>query len=460
MHPVLRTTTALLIGSLLAATLFWVASPATAAPEQPAGLADLRLNELMASNSSTLFDPDDPDRTPDWIELYNPTGSPVSLTGLALTDDPARPTKHVITASLTISAYSFLVLFADNDPQRGPLHLDFSLSAGGEYVGIYAVQSNDSVIKIDEVEFGPQQSDISYARSLDGTGNWRPGRPTAGKSNSVNPPYISNVTSPTLTVDLPGPTGPFTVSATITDDVGVAVAQIRYITQTAPYTGPLSWTTLPMVQIGPTQYAAALPAMPTGTLVRYYVEASDGQAESTRFPLLGRDYGYLAGYTAPRVLIHKVVSRNDYVPDPDEPAERPDWVELYNPGTAAVSLDGLSITNDRNEPLKFRIPAGVTLAPGQLLAFLADSDIGQNTLPNRSVWHMNFTLENANDFVGLYGGEGTAIIDGFDWDERPRFGGFGRVPTGGTWTDLICVVALEEPNLPCDQQIYLPTVSR
>lgn len=182
MHPVLRTTTALLIGSLLAATLFWVASPATAAPEQPAGLADLRLNELMASNSSTLFDPDDPDRTPDWIELYNPTGSPVSLNGLALTDDPARPTKHVITASLTISAYGFLVLFADNDPQRGPLHLDFSLSAEGEYVGIYAVQNDDSVTKIDEIEFGPQQSDISYARSLDGTGTWRPGAPQPAKA--------------------------------------------------------------------------------------------------------------------------------------------------------------------------------------------------------------------------------------------------------------------------------------
>ena len=76
MHPVLRTTTALLISSLLAATLFWVASPATAAPEQPAGLADLRLNELMASNSSTLFDPDDPDRTPRLDRTLQPHRQP------------------------------------------------------------------------------------------------------------------------------------------------------------------------------------------------------------------------------------------------------------------------------------------------------------------------------------------------------------------------------------------------
>lgn len=465
MQSTYRTLVALLLGSVLTTALLFGVITVAAAQEQPtaaAALADLRINELMASNGSTLVDPDNPDRTPDWIELYNPTNSPVSVKGLAVTDDPARPTKHVITEELTIEANGFLILFADNAPQRGPRHLDFALSAQGEFVGIYQLDVSGNATPIDEIEFPALGRDVAYARSVDGAGVWQISRATPGKSNSANPPWISGVTTPTVNADQPAPTGPFTVTAVITDDVGVTEALVVFMTMTAPYTDAAPvWVDVEMTPVGGNLYQGVIPGMAAGTLVRYYVEASDAAGDSTLFPPLpSRAYAFLAGYQPPRLLINKVVSRNDFVPDPDEPNERPDWIELYNPTAADISLDGLSITNSRRDPLRFIVPNGIILKPGQLLAFLADDDIGQNTLPDRKVWHMNFRLENSGDYIGVYGGQGTIAVDEIDWDERPRWGAFGRVPNGGEWSDRVCVVEMEAPNLLCDKELFLPSVQR
>jgi hypothetical protein len=38
--------------------------------------------------------------------------------------------------------------------------------------------------------------------------------------------------------------------------------------------------------------------------------------------------------TAAALLINKIVASNVAIPDPDEPGETPDWIELYNPGPA------------------------------------------------------------------------------------------------------------------------------
>lgn len=464
MQSTYRTFAAGIVGLFLTAVLLFGAAATASAQEEAGSVAaqtDLRVNELMASNGSTLFDPDDPSRAPDWIEIYNAGNTAVSLRGLALTDDPARPTKHVITQEVTIEAKGFLVLFADNEPQRGPLHLDFALSAQGEYVGLFQLDGGGNALLIDEVYFPALGRDIAYARSVDGAGVWAESRATPGKSNSVNPPWISQVTQPVVTAEQPAPTGPFTVSAVITDDVAVAEAVIVFMTMTAPYTDTAApWITTPMVLADGDRYEGVIPGMPGGTLVKYYIEASDDDAERTRTPLVGREYGYMAGYQPPRLVINKIVSRNDIVPDPDEPAEKPDWIELYNPTGQPISLDGLSITNDQDESLKFRVPAGITIQPGQLLVFLADDDRGQNTLPGHQVWHMNFNLENSNDFVGVFGGEGTALVDGFDWDERPRWGAFGRVPDGGEWSDRVCVVSMGTSNLLCDQELFLPSIQR
>jgi hypothetical protein len=435
-------------------------------PDAPPGQSELRINELMPSNKTTLTDPAEPDETPDWIEIYNPTAAAVSLTGLAVTDDPSELDKHIITQTLTIPANGFLILYADEDLKQGAAHLSFRLSADGEYFALSTINNSGVPTLVDSVEFPAVPTDLSYARGSDGNGAWSIGRPTPGKSNTSNPPYISGVTTPTVNAETPAPTDAFTVTAIITDNVGVTTATLVYMMATAPYTaGTPTWLSVAMTAIGGDQYAAQLPAVPAATLVKYYVEAGDISGDTSRFPLPGREYGYIADYAPPRLLLNKIVTINDAIPDPDEPGETPDWVELYNPGTAEVLLDGLSITNDRTEPLKFRLPAGIRVPAGGLITLLIDGDGGQNRPNSGPIWHVGAgtvldRLDNENDFLGIYGAEGTTVVDAFDWDAPPSWGAFGRIPNGGTWSSKVAVLAMNTANVLLDQEVFLPGVNR
>ena len=128
-------------------------------------VAELRINEFMASNSITVED--STGAFPDWIEIYNPTTEEISMLGLSMTDDLAEPNKHVL-GDLTIGPMGFLLLFADGDTDQGANHLGFGLSKSGEAIGLYAEDGT----AIDELEYGQQASDFSAARIPDGTNNW------------------------------------------------------------------------------------------------------------------------------------------------------------------------------------------------------------------------------------------------------------------------------------------------
>jgi hypothetical protein len=294
-------------------------------PDALPGQSALRINELMPSNATTLIDPDEPDEAPDWIEIYNPTAAPVSMTNIAVSDDPSELDKHIITQTLTVPANGFLILYADEDPKQGAAHITFRLSASGEYFGLSLIDNSGVPTLVDSVEFPAVPTDLSYARSVNGAGVWRIGRPTPGKSNTANPPYVSGVTTPTVSADTPAPTAAFTVTAIITDDVGVTTAALVYMTATAPYTGAAPvWVRVPMTTTGADEYAAQLPAVPAATLVKYYVEAGDIFSDTSRFPLPGREYGYMAGYAPPRLLINKIVTtNNNHSLIPTNPPRRP-----------------------------------------------------------------------------------------------------------------------------------------
>ena len=90
------------------------------------------INEIMADNTHTLEDPNEPQEYPDWIELYNPASVPVNLGGMFLSDDPADSQLYRIPDDVVIGANDYLVFIADGEPEQGPLHTNFRLSKGGE----------------------------------------------------------------------------------------------------------------------------------------------------------------------------------------------------------------------------------------------------------------------------------------------------------------------------------------
>ena len=80
------------------------------------------------------------------------------------------------------------------------------------------------------------------------------------------------------------------------------------------------------------------------------------------------------------MLLNEVVVENGSLfVDKVEPTETPDWIELYNPGLAPVSLAGFSLTDDKWDPLRFVIRADEVgqIGAGKRLTFLADDDKGQ-----------------------------------------------------------------------------------
>lgn len=122
--------------------------------------SELRINEWMANPASGS----------DYFEIYNRASKPVSIGGCYLTDTPATITKFRVPdrsyiGTGTVSGY--LKFDADGSVDKYPAdHVNFSLSASGENVGLY-----DPVLSvIDFITFGRQTSGVSEGRLPDGEG--------------------------------------------------------------------------------------------------------------------------------------------------------------------------------------------------------------------------------------------------------------------------------------------------
>ena len=130
--------------------------------------AALRINEWLAVNTTTNADPADGDFD-DWIELYNPTASTVTLGGWTLGDSaPAPGVNYVIPNGYTIPAGGKLLIWCDDENVQsatpGNLHLPFKLTSGGETL---VLRAPDGTL-IDTVTFGQQYEDVSQGRTTDG----------------------------------------------------------------------------------------------------------------------------------------------------------------------------------------------------------------------------------------------------------------------------------------------------
>jgi hypothetical protein len=135
----------------------------------------LLITEFMASNRTTLLDGDG--GASDWIEIYNPTDTNITLTGWCLTDNDRDLTKWPFPNGLIIEPSQYLVVFASGqddanypylDP-NGYYHTNFKLDKAGEYLALVAgdgktIAHEYDSFEYDDDEFGfPfQKTDFSY----------------------------------------------------------------------------------------------------------------------------------------------------------------------------------------------------------------------------------------------------------------------------------------------------------
>ncbi|MBT4036192.1 MAG: T9SS type A sorting domain-containing protein [Candidatus Marinimicrobia bacterium] len=142
------------------------------------------INEFMASNRIAAQDENgDYD---DYIELYNPTEEPFTLSGYYLSDDLGNLNRWSFPEDdslFTLAAGGYLVLWADGEPEQGLSHLPFSLRKAGEDI---VVTGPDGQTIIDQISYENQRTDISMGRDYLDINSWSYfTSPTPGSENAV-----------------------------------------------------------------------------------------------------------------------------------------------------------------------------------------------------------------------------------------------------------------------------------
>jgi uncharacterized protein YaiE (UPF0345 family) len=433
----------------------------------------LKINEFLASNSLGIVD--ELGVHEDWIEIYNKGNQPVDIGGMYITDLLSNPTLYKIPATdpskTTIPAKGHLLLWADNEPTQGALHVNVKLSAGGEAIGL-AMMVDGVPTYLDQITFGAQSADVSTGSFPDGSTNIRTfTTPTPGAPNVL--PQLSGVYINEVVVS--NTTG-------ITDASGDHDGWIEIYNKNAnPVNiGGLYFTNntgTPLLYQFPTN-AAALTTIPANGYIILWADNQTSQGALHLPFTLNSAGGVLAlvnndGLT-PAILdqlqypstavntstgrypdgsanlkpfatptpsaantlplvsglyINEFLASND-ASNTDEFGEFEDWIEIYNSNSQPTDIGGLFITDNLANSAKWQIPTNrpdlTTIPAGGFILLYADEQPIQGPL------HVNIKLSAGGEQIGLFqiqGGVATQI-DGLTYTAQTTNKSEGRLPDG------------------------------
>ncbi len=395
----------------------------------------IKINEVVTSNNSGYVD-EDGDAS-DWIEFYNTHPSEnINLEGLRIADT----SRQWVFPAVTINAGDYLLVWASDKDRTSPqLHANFKLSSGGETLTFY---NTDGTSVEDTMVIPGIIPDNSFGCYPDGSENL---------VEMVTPTPLS------ANIDIPITNNPDHENITINEVVpdnrsGLRDLDNGFSDWIELYNKGSIAVDLEGLRIADTERVWACPAGQTLNPGDYLVIFASGKnittgdqwhtnfsisstlgdtlqllhKDGTNFETVVTTQAFPADYSygrepngagnfrnyewptpgalnevlpdpdpnpdAAHIIINEVVSDNSSGLQ-DEDGDYSDWIELYNEGAVAVSLQGLKISDSSSTPTLWVFP-DVTLGPDNyLILFCSDKDRLVGEL------HANFKLSADGETV-------------------------------------------------------------
>jgi hypothetical protein len=345
------------------------------------------LNEILARYDSVT-------NGSDWVELFNPGTNAFNLSGFALSDDSGDPSKWVFPANTILPTNQYLVVYCDESRAASAatgtnMNTGFSLS--GESGGVYLFNTNRQLA--DAVDYGFQIKNQSIGRS---GGSWQLlAAPTPGTNNSapaalgavaglrINE-WMASVSDGDDWFELYNPNAlPVLLAGLyLTDDPSLAG-------QTKFQAGPLSfvpprgwvkWIADDEASKGRDHVSFKLDAEGE-SLVIYTTNLAvidavafglqTGDVSQGRLPDGGTNVVFFPSTPTPGKANYlppaSGLAVNEVLSHTDAPLE--DAVEFFNPAGTNVNIGGWYLSNNSDDPKRFRVPDGTIVPAGGFKVF-------------------------------------------------------------------------------------------
>jgi hypothetical protein len=157
-------------------------------------IGPLLINEVVAANQHGLRDEDGD--SSDWLEIHNPSLSPINLAGWALTDDPNQPNKWRFP-EMTLAGRQYLLVFASGKNRRTVaaginLHTNFKIRHQGEFLALYDILA-DELKPVSPSPLPRQYVDVAYGYNPTGASYEFLANPTPGQANDESGAWVGVV---------------------------------------------------------------------------------------------------------------------------------------------------------------------------------------------------------------------------------------------------------------------------
>ena len=388
------------------------------------------INEVLAWNISKKA-PDG--STPDWVELYNPTGTNFDLGDLSLSDNALLPRKFVFPPGLIVPALGYFSLRLDPDIPTGATNAGFGLKSTGQALYLFDKLASGGG-QLSAVSFGVQAADFSIGRVPNGSTNWVLCVESIGFANTAVVPgspdnlrvneWMANPASGDDWFEVFNPNAqPVALGGLhLSDRLDTPLNRMKHKIPPLSYIGVAGWAYQRFeadstVANGPDHVSFSLAAGgeqlgisgPAGALingVNFFAQAvgvsqgrlPDGGAVITNFP-------GTASPGDPNYLLLTNVVINEALTHSDPPFE--DAIEVRNLSAASVNIGGWFISDAKHELGKFRIPNG-TILPANGFKVFNESQFNDTNSP------FAFALSSAKGDE-IYLGQATAgdVLTGY-----------------------------------------------